>query len=83
MRKIALILLLPALAFAQTAPSGGVYVMEKQVIAGGGATASAVGLRLVGTVAQSATQLAAGGPYVLSGGFHRPLDLIFRDGFGD
>jgi len=87
MRRIALILLLPAVAFAQTAPSGGPYVMNKQAIAGGGAAASAAGLTLVGTVGQAATQVAAGGTYVLSGGFHgpapagSPLDPVFRDGF--
>lgn len=89
MRKFAVILLLPALALAQTPPSGGPYRMPKQVIANGGATASAVGWSVTGTVGQSAVQVVAGGPYQLTGGFHGPAvsggpsDLIFRDGFED
>lgn len=89
MWKFALILLLPALSFAQTPPTGGPYSLPKQVIAGGGGTASAPGLSLTGTVGQSAVQVAAGGPYQLTGGFHGPIvtgaqpEPIFRNGFED
>jgi len=44
MWKFALILLLPSMTLTQTPPSGGPYVLKKQVIATGGATASAAGL---------------------------------------
>ena len=89
MRKFALIFLLPAMALAQIPPSGGPYRLPKQVIASGGATSSAMGWSVTGTVGQSAVQVAAGGPYRLTGGFHGPAaagspsDLIFRDGFED
>jgi hypothetical protein len=89
MWKVSLILLLPSLTLAQTAPSGGPYVLNKQVIATGGATASAAGLSVIGSVGQSAVQVVAGGPYELTGGFHGPAvtggqaDALFRNGFED
>lgn len=89
MRKFLLILTLlpPAMVLAQAPPSGGPYRLPKHVIASGGATASASGWSLTGTVGQSAVQVVTGGAYELFGGFHGPAiasessDLIFRDGF--
>lgn len=88
MRNLSLVLLLlPAIVLAQAPPSGGPYRLPKQVIASGGATASASGWSVTGTVGQSAVQVVTGGPYQLFGGFHGPAiasdssDLIFRDGF--
>ena len=89
MRKLSLLLLLPAIALAQTPPSGGPYSLPKQVIASGGATSSAASWSVTGTVGQIAVQITAGGPYQLTGGFHGPVtdggpsDVIFRDGFED
>lgn len=86
MRALALILLLPALGAGQTPSSAGTYILPKQVIAAGGATATAPGWRLTGTVGQSAVQQVSGGSYRLIGGFHGPAlaalpTPIFRDGF--
>ena len=87
MRKLPLALLLPAISLAQSPPSGGPYLMQKQVIATGGSTASAGSWSVTGTVGQSAVQVAAGGSYQLTGGFHGPTvadgppDLIFSNGF--
>jgi len=56
MWKFALILLLPSMTLAQTPPSGGPYVLKKQVVATGGA--SAAGLSVIGSVGQRAARAA-------------------------
>lgn len=78
--------LLCGVALAQS--SGGPYVMRKDVIANGGATASAATYRATVTVAQPAAAAAqVGESYVLTGGFHSPAAAsagrIFCDGFED
>lgn len=84
--SISLVLILPALAFAQS--SGGPYVLHKDVISAGGQRVTGSGVAMVGTVGQAAQGSASGGSYVLTGGFHAeatapgaPTDLIFRNGF--
>lgn len=69
---------------AQSA-SGGSYLMQRQVIAGGGVRASGGEFVLTGTVAQSAVGASAAGTFWLSSGFYGPnagaSDLIFHNGF--
>lgn len=84
--SLALVLVLPTLASAQSA--GGPYVVRKDVIAAGGQRAVGPGVALVGTVGQAAQGVASGGVYKLTGGFHGPAidpnagsDIIFRNGF--
>ena len=87
MRRLTLFLLLPALSLAQTPPSGGPYVLPKQVIATGGTRASGGALELTGTAGQSATTLISGGSYAIQGGFYQAggsppvVDAIFKNGF--
>ena len=90
MRKPALfcfIALLPILAQAQTPPSGGPYVLPKQVLATGGTRATGGALELTGTAGQSATTAMSGGSYVIQGGFYQAsgtapvVDAIFKNGF--
>lgn len=80
---LALALLIPALALAQSA--SGPYLMRKQAIAAGGAEASGGNYRLRGTVAETgASQRAAGGTFNLTGGLHPPAaipDRLLCDGF--
>ncbi len=78
---------LPAFSLAQTPPSGGPYALPKQVIASGGARASAGSFVLTGTAGQAATTTASGGSYVVQGGFYQAIgtpsvvDTIFKNGF--
>lgn len=80
------VLLLASSLVAQV-PSGGPYSLPKQVIAGGGASASGGSYVLTGTVGQSATGPASAGNYALQQGFHTatssgPLpDPLFHNGF--
>lgn len=85
--------LLSALALAQAAPptdappSGGNYVLNRQVIAAGGNRSSGGGYQLVGTLGQNTAGRANAGGYQLQIGFHAaasnaPLpDSIFRNSF--
>jgi hypothetical protein len=80
----ALLVLAPVFALAQS--SGGPYTMRKQVIAGGGVTASGGAYRLVGTVSEPLVAAATGGSFRLQGGFHAPAarpDALLCDGFED
>lgn len=76
-----------AVAQALPPPSGGPYVMRKQVIAGGGQHASGGSYVMTGTLGQVAIDPnpAAGAAYRLAGGFHNALsprtDSMFVDGF--
>ncbi|AVP97441.1 hypothetical protein C7S18_09635 [Ahniella affigens] len=85
-----LIVLVGAITAADAVPpSGGSYVMQREVIAGGGQSVSGGTYILVGTVGQSAAQSASiGGTFQLASGFHTPRvpavplpDAVFRDGF--
>lgn len=82
--SISLLLLLPALALAQS--SGGPYVVRKQVIAGG-AVVAAGSYRVVGTTAQPAASVSSAGNYRLTSGFHGPAvtapvtNAVFANGF--
>lgn len=83
-RRLALLLLLPGLALAQS--SGGPYTLRKQVVASGGALATAGPYRVVGTAGQVAAAVASGGSYRLQGGFHAPAarpDALHCDSFED
>ena len=68
-------------------PSGGTYVLNKQVIAAGGNRSSGGSYQLVGTLGQNAAGRANAGGYQLQIGFHgaasnAPLhDSIFRNSF--
>jgi len=70
-------------------PTGGPFVIQKQVIAAGGARASGGSYVLTGTIAQAAAgpvpSEATGAGYRLSSGFHAvstPLpDALFSHGF--
>ena len=79
--------LLPTSLLAQMGPTGGVYELTRQMIAGGGRSVSGGSYVLVGTVGQSALTPVSGGAYQIIGGFHGPatagppFDLIFRSGF--
>ncbi|MBK9654668.1 MAG: hypothetical protein IPO66_04040 [Rhodanobacteraceae bacterium] len=85
--------LLGACALARAAPptdappSGGSYVLNKQVIAAGGNRSSGGSYQLVGTLGQNAAGRANAGGYQLQIGFHgaasnAPLpDSIFRNSF--
>lgn len=85
--------LVAAFALAQAAPptqappSGGSYVLNKQVIAAGGNRSTGGGYQLVGTLGQNAAGRANAGGYQLQIGFHgaasnAPLpDSIFRNSF--
>jgi hypothetical protein len=79
--RVLLILLLPAIAFAQS--SGGPYVMRKQAIASGARAQGGV-YAMTGTAHQPIAFVQAGGPYRLTGGFHgggASADALFCDGF--
>lgn len=68
-------------AFAQ---SGGNYVMQKQVIGSGGATASGGAYQLTGTVGQHAVAVSCANNYSVHSGFWvgvSQTDVIFRNGF--
>lgn len=85
--------LLGACALAQAAPptdappSGGTYVLNKQVIASGGNRSSGGSFSMVGTLGQNTAGRANAGGYQLQTGFHAdasstPLpDSIFRNSF--
>ena len=71
-------------------PSGGTFVMRKQVVANGGNASSGNGVggnyQLVATIAQNAAGPATGGDYVLQQGFHAattpaPADALFNNSF--
>lgn len=79
--RLLVILLLPAMAFAQS--TGGPYVMRKQVIASGAEAQGGV-YAITGTVHQPTASVQAAGPYRLTGGFHgrnATADRVFCDGF--
>jgi hypothetical protein len=81
--RLLLILLLPAMALAQS--TGGSYVMRKQVIAAGARAQGGV-YAMTGTAQQPIAFVQAAGPYRLTGGFHGPgesTDRMFCDGFED
>lgn len=71
----------------QAPPSGGTYVLTKQVIAAGGNRSSGGSYQLVGTLGQNTAGRANAGGYQLQIGFHgaasnAPLpDSIFRNSF--
>lgn len=69
-------------SLAQSA--GGDFAITRQVIAGGGASASAGDFGVVGTAGQSAPGISSGGDFTIRGGFHVPADrddALFSDGF--
>lgn len=75
---IAITLSLPA-----QAPSGGSYVMRKQVIAAGGTTASGGSYVLAGTVGQNVVGVV-GASTAIEQGFHTRAsqpDELFQNGF--
>ena len=87
-RRCALIAVLLASSFATSAdaPSGGNYVMRKQVVATGGGHISGGSYAMTATVAQSATGPVSGGSYVLQQGFHAAPGaaanpILFQDSF--
>lgn len=65
------ILCLSTFGFPNTlAQSGGQFVMETSVIAGGGGRSTGGAYSLLGTIGQAASGVSsAGGPYALNGGF--------------
>jgi hypothetical protein len=79
-RALPLLLLLPAIAFAQ--PAGGPYVMRRQVVAAG-AVATGGNYRLTGTAQQPVAAASSFGAYRLTGGFHGPGQKLFCDGLED
>lgn len=82
---LTLVLAAPLMLMAQS--SGGSYALTRQLIASGGSRAVNGGAILTGSIGQSATAVATGGSFELSGGFHvrasgDPLpDALFRNGF--
>ena len=92
-RTLLTAVLVGAFALAQAAPpthappSGGTYVLTKQVIAAGGNRSSGGSYQLVGTLGQNTAGRANAGGYQLQIGFHgaasnAPLpDALFRSGF--
>lgn len=79
---IALATACAGVAVAQS--SGGDFATTRQVIAGGGNAASGAGFTVVTTAGQPSVELAAGGPFVVRGGFHVPAELtdtLFSDSF--
>lgn len=76
--------LVPALPQAQS--SGGIFVLRKHALAGGGGPAAGGNYALVATTAQFNASVANGGGYRLSGGFHQPRAdapsaVVFANGF--
>ena len=70
MRKIYSIFLVSIISVSAFAQSGGVFVIEKSVIAGGGGTATGGGFTLDGTIGQSVAGVTStGGAFELGGGF--------------
>lgn len=70
MRKIYSIFLVSIISVSAFAQSGGVFVIEKSVIAGGGGTVMGGGFTLDGTIGQSvAGTTSNGGTFELGGGF--------------
>jgi hypothetical protein len=72
--------------FAQAqSPSGGVYVITKQAIGGGGGASSAGPYVLVGTLGQAGAGATSGGTYSATIGFQTaPInqsDPLFSNGF--
>lgn len=67
------------------AASGGSYVLDPSVIAGGGATLSGGSFRLSGTVGQTATATLSASGFILHDGFWTgqapTTDTIFVNGF--
>lgn len=76
-----------ALTQAVTPPTGGPYMLTKQVIAAGAARASGGAFVLTGTIAQSSAASANAGSYQLRAGFYAPEalgplpDAMFKNGF--
>lgn len=72
-------------ALSETLPSGGDYVLTKQVLAGGGGHASGGSYALVVTVGQSVAGQTDAEPYIKQQGFHAGLaprpDSLFTDSF--
>ena len=73
-------------AMPADAPSGGSYVLRKQVVVAGGARSAGGDYQLTATIAQPATGPASGGSYSLQQGFHAgaasaPDPLLFNDNF--
>lgn len=70
--------------FAQS--SGGAYVIDRVVIAGGGSPMSGGSYQLSGTFGQAATATLSAAPYLTFDGFWTPVsltlsDTIFANGF--
>jgi hypothetical protein len=90
-RLAACALLLTLSAFEPTiasdpSPSGGAYVIRKQVVAGGGAKISEGPFVLTGTIAQNTSHIAQASTTRVYSGFHAPLitessDILFRNSF--
>ena len=87
-RRVALpiALALVTVAAAADTPSGGPYLLRKQVVAAGGMRSSGGTDQLVATIAQPAVGPVTGGDYVLQQGFHAaagaaPDPNLFQDSF--
>lgn len=72
-----------AFAIAAAAQVGGSFEISSGTIDNGGGIATGDGLSVDGTIGQPDAGLAAGGSFVLQGGFwtRDTADLIFRDSF--
>jgi hypothetical protein len=87
MTSLAALLLSSAIAPAVLAQSsGGTYVIDRVVIAGGGSPMSGGSYQLSGTFGQAATSTLSALPYLAFDGFWTPVSLalsdrIFADGF--